>query len=304
MNRNAVIGIVSLLSASCFAALPANAAQTCAELYPKAQSAGKDLAKLEAVFQQAQSVTDCTPDFRRSLGRKVAVAITVLVDRSVKSGGKLKDFRGELEDSLKYHRLWEVLATLGDLAADQKNHDQAAARYQEALEAIDDKLMTKRVPSEKIIRTIHKKAEGARLLATSYVPVRKTRGVPQGLGAHSIRGIKIKKVAVPITFEYDSTAFTRKGEAAAADLLSYLKAQGSPSITLVGHTDPDGSAHYNLGLSERRAFAVKAYLAEYGYAGGIRIVGRGEEEPFQPADASRYSLEELYQMSRRVELVR
>ncbi|MEM7429763.1 MAG: OmpA family protein, partial [Pseudomonadota bacterium] len=185
-----------------------------------------------------------------------------------------------------------------------KDHAEASRRYQEALEAIDDKLMTKRAPNEKVIRTIFKKAEDARLLSASYVPVPKTRGVPQGLGAPTIRGIKIKKIAVPITFEFGTTTFTAKGEAAASDLLSYLKAQGSPKITLVGHTDPVGPASYNLGLSEERAFAVKDYLAGSGYGGGIHIVGKGEHEPYQPADISRYSEEELHQMSRRVELLR
>ena len=97
---------------------------------------------------------------------------------------------------------------------------------------------------------------------------------------------------------------TAKGEAAAADLFSYLKAQGSPKITLVGHTDPVGPAHSNQILSEERALAVKDYLMSSGYGGGIHIVGKGEHELYQPADASRYSIEELHQMSRRVELVR
>ncbi|MEM7429799.1 MAG: hypothetical protein AAF441_27325, partial [Pseudomonadota bacterium] len=174
MNRNAVIGFVSLASAFCLPALPANSAESCAELYQRAQAAGKDLAALEGVFREAQATTDCTPDFRRGLGRKVAVAITALVDRSVKSGARLSEFKGELKDSLNYHRLWMVLATLGDLAADEKDHAEASRRYQEALEAIDDKLMTKRAPNEKVIRTIVKKAEDARLLSASYVPVPKT----------------------------------------------------------------------------------------------------------------------------------
>ncbi len=304
MNRNAVIGIVSLLSATCMTALPAAAAESCAELYGKAQAAEKNLRALEIVFQKAQATTDCTPDFRRSLGRKVAVAIATVVDQAVKNGGKLEDFKGELKDSLNYHRLWEVLATLGDLAAKEKDHPNASLRYQEALEAIDDKLMTKRAPDERTIRTIVKKAEDARLLSASYVPVPKTRGVPQGLGAPQIRGIKIKKIAVPITFNFGETSFTHKGQAAASDLLSYLKAQGSPKITLIGHTDPVGSASYNYILSERRAFAVKDYLASSGYHGHIQVIGKGEDHPYQPADSSRYSIEELHQMSRRVELVR
>jgi len=47
---------------------------------------------------------------------------------------------------------------------------------------------------------------------------------------------------------------------------------------IVGHTDRVGTATYNLGLSQRRAQAVQAYLAEQGFT-GIHAQGVGFSQP-------------------------
>ena len=52
------------------------------------------------------------------------------------------------------------------------------------------------------------------------------------------------------------------------------------AIVVVGHTDSVGAAEYNQGLSERRANAVRDYLADQGVeADKMTAIGRGEEEP-------------------------
>jgi outer membrane protein OmpA-like peptidoglycan-associated protein len=59
-------------------------------------------------------------------------------------------------------------------------------------------------------------------------------------------------------------------------LLSY------PNTTaqVIGHTDSDGDASYNLALSERRAQAVANVLLSEGVPGyRLRVVGRGEDQP-------------------------
>ena len=54
---------------------------------------------------------------------------------------------------------------------------------------------------------------------------------------------------------------------------------GQP-LVIEGHTDSTGSDDHNMELSQRRAEAVKAYLAEKGIdAGLIEAVGKGETEP-------------------------
>jgi OOP family OmpA-OmpF porin len=57
-------------------------------------------------------------------------------------------------------------------------------------------------------------------------------------------------------------------------------------VTIVGHTDAKGSEQYNQVLSERRAKAVRAYLAsEFGVAPDqLQVMGEGESDPVAGAD--------------------
>jgi outer membrane protein OmpA-like peptidoglycan-associated protein len=53
---------------------------------------------------------------------------------------------------------------------------------------------------------------------------------------------------------------------------------GAAQVMLSGHADRSGSASYNVGLSQRRADAVRAYLAGRGIAdGAISSSALGEE---------------------------
>lgn len=52
------------------------------------------------------------------------------------------------------------------------------------------------------------------------------------------------------------------------------------NLTVEGHTDSQGSVDHNLGLSQRRADAVRSYLVERGYQGDLIIAhGLGEGTP-------------------------
>ncbi len=55
------------------------------------------------------------------------------------------------------------------------------------------------------------------------------------------------------------------------------------NVRIAGHTDSDGSASYNQGLSERRAASVLDYLVRKGVAGNtLSTIGYGEENPIVP----------------------
>jgi peptidoglycan-associated lipoprotein len=59
-----------------------------------------------------------------------------------------------------------------------------------------------------------------------------------------------------------------------------LSLNGGLSIRVSGHCDERGSDEYNLALGNRRANAVKTYLANKGIsAGRVEIVSYGEERP-------------------------
>lgn len=295
--------VLSFFGATVLANATTQAVMSCNQIYAEVESAGRILKvnQLKAHYRQSLAAGDCPDTFRRKLGRQVATAIVRAAEEAVASGQSLESQESRLTDSLKYHRLWQVLATLGDIAKRRQDFVTAAERYQQSLDAIADETETRKPPAAKVIASIFKKAETSRLLADSYVaPPRSRTGKPTGLGALSVRGFKPATVAIPITFDADSSALTPEGEAAARDLLRQLQADGSPDVTLVGHaggTRPQS-------LSEARATAVKQFLVKAGYNGKIDTVGRGASEPYAPDDPSDYSERQRRRMDRRVELRR
>ncbi|MDH2997100.1 peptidoglycan-associated outer membrane lipoprotein [Pasteurellaceae bacterium LFhippo2] len=58
---------------------------------------------------------------------------------------------------------------------------------------------------------------------------------------------------------------------------AYLAA-AKGSVTVSGHADERGTPEYNIALGQRRADAVKGYLAEKG-ASNVSTVSYGEEKP-------------------------
>lgn len=71
------------------------------------------------------------------------------------------------------------------------------------------------------------------------------------------------------------------------------------NVQIIGHTDSDGDATYNQGLSERRANAVADILQANGVSyNRIRTIGQGENNPV----ASNLTPEGKSQ-NRRVEIV-
>jgi outer membrane protein OmpA-like peptidoglycan-associated protein len=59
-----------------------------------------------------------------------------------------------------------------------------------------------------------------------------------------------------------------------------MQANSTLRLTIEGHTCNIGTAEYNLALGERRATAVREYLASRGIAGDrLQTVSFGEERP-------------------------
>ena len=64
------------------------------------------------------------------------------------------------------------------------------------------------------------------------------------------------------------------------ELVYLMKSNPEMVIEVAGHTDEDGSAAHNLGLSQDRSHAVKAYLVKKGIAANrVKSVGYGESRP-------------------------
>ena len=97
-------------------------------------------------------------------------------------------------------------------------------------------------------------------------------------------GVKINQVAeglqfaFPVHFAFNDAA-VRTEDAAALDRFANVvsKHYTGAKVTVEGFADPAGSSRYNAALSQRRADAVKAYVASKGLdASLINTVGYGE----------------------------
>ncbi len=87
-------------------------------------------------------------------------------------------------------------------------------------------------------------------------------------------GIDLRSVQFP----FDSAVITDESAAVLDEVAKILA--GSSSIEIGGHTCSIGSDEYNMGLSQRRADAVKNYLAKKGIsASAMTATGYGESQP-------------------------
>ena len=105
------------------------------------------------------------------------------------------------------------------------------------------------------------------------------------------KGTKVDKKGCPlvgekllilhgINFEFDSAKISRDSEAILDKAVETLEANPSIKVRIEGHTDSTGSEEYNLGLSQRRADAVRDHLVSKGIASErLEALGKGEGYP-------------------------
>ena len=96
-----------------------------------------------------------------------------------------------------------------------------------------------------------------------------------------------------IEFDTAQATITPAGQATLARAVEFFEANPGVNATIEGHTDTDGSEELNLELSQARADAVLAFLADAGLdASRFTAVGFGESQPIlvdgvEDMDASR-----------------
>jgi len=83
-----------------------------------------------------------------------------------------------------------------------------------------------------------------------------------------------------LNFDFDKSFVKPQYDEMLTNLKEFIE-KNDYEVTIVGHTDYIASNQYNMGLSKRRAEAVKAKLIELGLDPSriVAIVPRGEEEP-------------------------
>lgn len=106
-------------------------------------------------------------------------------------------------------------------------------------------------------------------------------------------------------FGFDSATLSAQGTANLDQLLARVQeASRIQDIMITGYTDRIGSERYNLALSQRRADAVRQYLAAHGVSpASMQVSGRGDADPVaQCNDKKRDRLIACLAPNRRVEL--
>jgi len=97
----------------------------------------------------------------------------------------------------------------------------------------------------------------------------------------SLAQLNNERPLTDVYFELDESTIKDDAKASLSTNATWLKRWTGTRINIEGHCDERGTAEYNLGLGERRANAVKAYLVELGVPGDrVVIVSKGKESPF------------------------
>ena len=87
-------------------------------------------------------------------------------------------------------------------------------------------------------------------------------------------------VLTGLLFDTDSTTLHAEGKSELDEVVGVLRQNDDQRVRLDGHTDATGSDAYNLGLSKRRAEAVRSYLVSAGIdASRLEVKGHGEASP-------------------------
>ncbi|HEY0115550.1 MAG TPA: OmpA family protein, partial [Allosphingosinicella sp.] len=83
-----------------------------------------------------------------------------------------------------------------------------------------------------------------------------------------------------VYFGWDEDTLTERARQTLNEVAQNYRSTGQAAVTLAGHADRSGSAGYNVGLSQRRANAVRDYLTSLGVPGGsINTQAFGETRP-------------------------
>lgn len=91
-----------------------------------------------------------------------------------------------------------------------------------------------------------------------------------------------------ILFDFDKDTIKPQYHQALNDAAAYLREHPEANIVLAGHTDSIGTRDYNMGLSHRRAAAVRSYLVKNAGVAKERITlsGFGFSQPVAPNSTS------------------
>jgi outer membrane protein OmpA-like peptidoglycan-associated protein len=98
-----------------------------------------------------------------------------------------------------------------------------------------------------------------------------------------IRRVVLQEKQDQVFFDFDKATLKPAAQQELASVVQELQATPTLRVALVGHADATGSEAYNLGLSRRRAEAVRNFLTARGIAADrFQLAWKGESEPSAP----------------------
>ncbi|QOW10184.1 OmpA family protein [Kaistella flava (ex Peng et al. 2021)] len=98
-------------------------------------------------------------------------------------------------------------------------------------------------------------------------------------------GIKVTMKENMVNFAFNSSDLTSDAKVNLNKLATVLANNPDTNINIYGYTDSKGTDSYNLSLSDRRAAAVKSYLASKGVSSSrMNTMGMGEADPVATND--------------------
>jgi len=103
------------------------------------------------------------------------------------------------------------------------------------------------------------------------------------MGDRFTGGTEHPDMFAPVYFDYDSSQVASTERSKIEAVSQHLKQNNSVAVIIEGNCDERGSNEYNLALGERRAQAIRDYLAGLGIgANRIQTKSYGEELPTNP----------------------
>lgn len=140
-------------------------------------------------------------------------------------------------------------------------------------------------------------AEAAKRRADSIAAASRGAAAANAAEAERMAASMKETLAKPVYFDYDKDAIRDDAKAALDAKAAILGANPTVTYLIVGHTDEQGTAEYNLALGQRRAAQVKRYLAAKGIdEARFTTQSMGDTQP-----AARGTDEASYQLNRRAE---
>ena len=116
-------------------------------------------------------------------------------------------------------------------------------------------------------------ARAAAATATQYTPPPAPAPAPAPAPSAGARQLFI------VFFDFDKSTITEAGRKVLDAAAAAVKSNQSVRIDVTGYTDTVGTVQYNLGLSNRRADAVRDYLSRQGIgADHMNVVGKGKTD--------------------------